>query len=901
MKMSNKARPGPAPAGLPVFLFLLFTSGFASLVYEVVWTRTLLSVFGATVYASGTVLTSFMCGLGLGGYLAGRWGDRIVLSPLRVYALLELIIGLYALAFPWLLAGITALYVGAFGLLGGSFTLFAMVRFALAFLVLLLPATMMGATLPIVTRYGVAQLASLGRDLGKLYAVNTAGAALGTFLTGYLFIEWLGIRATTLLAVALNFSVFAGAWWLGRRRAPRAGAAPDAAVGEPLQKAVAKPSSRRKPAAREKCSAEPAGKSVRGDRSLILIILAISGCCALAYEVLWARILVYVLGNFVHSFSVMLAAFLTGIALGSYVLGRRADRLDNPWAWLGGCQAIIGLCAIVILPIFLQLIGWRESFLDALSFEGGMADYRDPWWELTAWKVGATFLLMCVPTFCMGASFPLANRIYVASLRQVCRSVGLLYAVNTFGSISGAFLASFVLIPWLGIRNSAFVFAALNLVGAVIVGARGPAGWRPGCAVLGAGALSVLLLAGLAVIPRDIFYPVYASAEKGKRLLYVDESVAGTVTIHETPGGFRVIDINGLNVAGTKFGFLCTQKLQAHFPLLMHRRPQNVLQIGFGTGGTCYSVSLHPEVARIDCVEINPGVIKAAPFFEASNQAVLADPRVHIAIEDARNFVMTTDTTYDVILSDSIHPRFTGNGLLYTADYFQVCARALNPDGILSTWLPTAFLGPAEYRMIIRTLQSVFPHVLIWYMNNTVEGYTIVMGCRQPFAVDWDALETRMERPALAADLEDVHMGNPFDLLDCVIMGDPNVAPYVGEGPLNTEDRPLIEFRAPRNLNRVITEYRNLEEILRNRNFPEAILGGWSEDPTVAGERRGTFLQFWRGTAYILQAHQSHLLQQYAQEDALYRQALAVNPRDRDVPFLARRLERLQGGERLDW
>ena len=886
--------------------------------YEVLWTRVLLSIFGATVYASGTVLTSFMFGLALGSWLAARFGDLLKSSPLRVYGFLELAIGIYALLFPFILQGINSTYTAAFGQYSGSLYVLSLIRFMLAFLALFIPATLMGATLPVITRHAVTGLSSLGKELGRLYAVNTIGAACGTFVTGYIFIEWMGIRNTTLVAVILNVLVFVGALLLAHlleTRGDREVTSVNATIAEnhspkrkdPKRKDQAKKQRKQDRDKSHKMSpAKPRAALVHTfiDRNVIVLVLAISGCCALAYEVLWARILVYILGNFVHSFSVMLAAFLTGIALGSYILGRTCDRLRRPWVWLAGCQAVIGLSALLLFPVFGQLLVFRDAFLESLSTSSSLADYRDPWWEFTAWKVGVTFLLMLVPTFCMGASFPLANRLYIQTMNRVSRGVGLLYAGNTLGGIVGAFLASFVLIPWLGIRDSVLVMVILNLGGAALLVARREGRWQIKPTVLAGGSVAVVALFAVLTVPATIFFPIYASAESGKRLTYVRETVAGTVTIHETPNGFRVIDINGLNVAGTKFGFLCTQKLQAHFPLLMHPDPRRIMQIGFGTGGTCFSVSLHQEVQNIDCVEINPGVIAAAPHFEEINHGIYRpgeEPRVKVIIEDARNFVAATQNKYDVILSDSIHPRFTGNGLLYTKDYYELCAEVMHEDGVLSTWLPTAYLGPQEYKAIIRTIQSVFPHVLIWYMNNTVEGYTIVMGSRTEWKIDFDQLAERISRPALAADLKAVHLENIYDFLDCIAMGGTQVEKYLGAGLLNTEDRPIIEFRAPRNMNRIVTEYKNLEEIIEYRNFPEEIMKDWATDPDLANCRRDSLLTYFHATTLVLHAHQAHLIRRLQQELELYQRALAINPNDRDAAYLIRRLEQVRQGGKLDW
>ncbi len=875
----------------PAFLGLVFLSGAASLIYEVLWTRTLLSTFGASVYASGTVLSAFMAGLAIGAAFAGRFADRTRFHPLRVYGFLELLIGVYALLFPFILDGITAIHVSAFREFHASFTLFSMIRFALAFLGLVIPAILMGATLPVLTRHGVSHIKALGLELGRLYAVNTAGAACGTFLAGYFLIEWMGIRNSTYLAVGINLIVFLGAFALTTTKATDETAAPEKAADGGRKRG------RPKSAAPAPSAWLPEGSV---DRRLVLLVIAISGFSALAYEVLWSRILVYILGNFVHSFSVMLSTFLIGIALGSWLLGRFADRIAKPWLLLALFQAVIGLLAIFILPAFGGLIQWRDAFLTSLEAPASLTTYKDPWWVFTFWKLGASFLLMILPTLCMGASFPLAGRLFVKDRDQLGRGIASVYSSNTVGAILGAFSASFLLIPWIGVRNAALAAAVVNLIGAALLLARNKGSWSMPRMTVAALGVVIIAFMGFSLVGNDVFHPIYAQAEKNKRLIYVDESVSGTVTIHETSGGFRVIDINGLNVAGTKFGFLCTQKLQAHYPLLMHENPKQIMQIGFGTGGTCFSVGTHSEVERVDCVEINPGIIEAAPFFLDNNQDILSDPRVNVNIEDARNFVLSTDKRYDIILSDSIHPRFTGNGLLYTEDYFKLCAQIMEADGIFSTWLPTAFLGDEEFRIIVRSMQSVFPHILVWYMNNTVEGYTITMGSRQPFRVDFEQLAERMSRPALAADLEQVHIENPYDFLDCILLSGSRVADYLDKGPLNTEDHPIIEFRAPRNMNRVVTEFRNLERMMEYRSFPTSVID-WGDDSQLGAERRATLERYYGGTGYILAAHQYHLLSKVREEASYLSRAMEINPDDRDAPFLAERLQEMMGGRKVDW
>ncbi len=873
--MTTPARDTTTGAPL-LLLVLLFASGFTSLVYEVTWSRILVSVFGATVYASGTILTSFMAGLGIGGYAGSRLIKRWTRSPILLYGLLELGIGLYALVLPGILEAIKGVHVVVYQQFGGSFTMFSLLRFVLCFLALITPAAMMGATLPIITEHAVPRLKSLARDLSGIYSINTIGAALGTLVTGFVFIEFLGIRLTTWLTAALNVLIFLGALALAKRLGP-------APVVEAEEPEVASDRPRLTPAQRT-----------------VLLVVLISGCCALAYEVLWARIMVYVLGNFVHSFSVMLTAFLTGIAAGSWWMGRRADRGNPPWRTVAVLQLVIAVSGVLILFVFNAMIGWREAVLQDLAVKTTIAEYEDPWLSFTVWKVGITLAIMFIPCFCMGATFPLANRLFTLRERDISRGVGSLYASNTLGGILGAFVASFVLIPLVGVRQAALVFVALNLVATVLLWTRSAAGQERRRLVQGVAGALVLVVAAWFVVPKDVFHAIYASSEKGKDLLYVDETVSGTVTIHEGASGHRVININGLNVAGTKFGFLCTQKLQAHFPMLMHPDPKNVMQVGFGTGGTCYSVSLHPEVEAIDCVEINPGVIKAAPHFLKSNQGVLEDPKVKVVIDDARHFMARTDRKYDVILSDSIHPRFTGNGMLYSLEYYKASAEVMKPGAIHSTWMPTAFLHTEHYRTILRTMREVFPHMLVWYMNNTIEGYAVVMSSREPFAVDLDELARRVGAEPVRGDLEQVHIGNAYDLLDCILIGDETVGSYLGDGPLNTEDRPVIEFGAPRAMNRIATEYQNLKLMLQARKFPATIISRWGDDPAQARERQQVMVRYIRATTRVLSAHQHHLFRQYDKERELYLEAMEINPDDRDAPFLLDRLRTISSGGQPD-
>jgi spermidine synthase len=895
----------------------------SALIYQVVWTRMLVATFGATVYAMGAVVTAFMAGLALGSYLFGRYVDRGRVPPLLLYGVLQIGIGAFALLFPLVLDGITAVHTAAFRELSASFSTLTLLRFALCFIAIAVPTTLMGATLPVAVKAAARRAPELGSTTGSLYSINTFGAMLGTFLAGFFMIEFLGIRTTIHIAAAFNIGVglvamFAAARWRQPSAHEKEGfqESGHSKHAEKADDRVTRP--------KERNASEPAG--LLTEPSLVLIGACVAGLAALSNEVLWTRIMVYVLGNFVHSFTLVLMSFLLGIALGSALVSRIIDRPSIGIRTFAYLQLGIGLVALAMIPLFAPLIGLRESFLGSLTGAGVRLDAPDPWWPFTMWKMGTAFAMLLVPTLFMGACFPIAIKVYRRARSGIGQGVGNVYAVNTGGAIVGSFLASFVLIGALGVRVSAVATASLSvLLGLAILwllptkqtsaqrssSSRRKRAKRVASAQAGSSSRGLrvvascvgiaAVLAGAVLIPDDVFVRMYATAEKNMRLVYFDESTSGTVTVHRAPSGNRVIDINGLNVAGTKFGFLATQKLQAHFPLLSHPDPRLVMQIGFGSGGTCWSISRHPDIERIDCVEISPAVIEASEeYFPDMNHGVLSDPRVSLVIEDARNFVLATDNRYDLILSDSIHPRYVGNGNLYTLEYFELCASRLRDGGILSFWMPTYLLSTDDYKMIIRTLHEVFPHVVIWYLNNTVEAYSVAMGSQSPIVLDLERVRRALEVEGIRNDLAAVRMNDPIAIADCIAVHGEAVRAFVGDGPLNTEDRPLIEFRAPRNMIRERGEYMNLLEIARYRRPPEGVVANWGSTEEEARAEQAKMMRYFEATNHVLAGHLHHIVQNSQAELAEYEKAIAKNPGDRDAPYLAERVTRLLRGERLD-
>jgi spermidine synthase len=382
---------------------------------------------------------------------------------------------------------------------------------------------------------------------------------------------------------------------------------------------------------------------------------------------------------------------------------------------------------------------------------------------------------------------------------------------------------------------------------------------------------------------------VYRRREPGKLLALIEGSGA-SITVHQRTEQDRVISINGVNVAGTNSVLRATQKLQAHLPVCLHRAPRSVLQIGFGSGGTCYSVSLHPEIESIEVAELNPDVLKvAADRFADINHGVLSDPRVRVRIVDARSHVAVTDQTYDLILSDSTHPRFRGNASLYTRDYFALCARRLRPGGIVSTWLPLYGMAVDDIRGILKSMNAVFPHVQVWYPNSEPNENTILIASMEPIAIDPARLAKGLAEPKIAADLAEVGIISATQLLDFFMLGDRAVASFSRTGRLNTDDHPRLEFLAPRSLRRMQSWVDNLAALRLAREPIDPYL-------TNAGPaERAKLARSFAGTTWKLAGQSYELEGRAAEALKAYTEGVRLNPEDVSAKVRLDRLLRVLG------
>lgn len=776
-----------------IVLCCFLLSGASGLMYEVLWLRMLVLVFGSTTFAISTVLTTFMAGLALGSWLFSRVSDRLR-HPLLIYGLLELGIGGAALVIPSLVSGLTPFYQWLWRTFTLSLYVENLLRFLLILIILLPPTVFMGGTLPVLSRFYARREKEIGGDVGLLYACNTLGAVGGVVATGFFLLPAFGMQKATTVAVIINLLIGTLILLVARKRREEEGLVPVALVKD-NQIVIHN-------------TAPGAGPS-RGVILAVLSVFACSGGTAMLYEVAWSRGLTLVMGSSTYAFSIMLATFLVGLSLGSFLMARWVDRIIRPVLVLGILQIGIGLSAFGGLYLFPQL---PLLFLLLFSVLGSTPAF------LYLGEFLLAFLIMFLPTLLLGGVFPLVVRICTTTLHTLGHLVGKAYALNTLGTIVGAFAAGFILLPTLGIWQSILLALSLNVamgLGLLLTSIRERISFYAATGLL-------IVLAVLSLVHPPAWDPlvmssgVYRDAPRylqmyrspadlfsritsQYRTLFYREGVTATVAVVERPSlgtaPTRTLSIDGKVDASTGTD-MATQILSGHLPLLLSPQAEEVLVIGFASGVTVGAVTRYP-VREIVAVEIEPAVMEASRFFDAVNHRPLQDCRVKVVLNDARNYLLVTPQRFDVIISEPSNPWMSGPAKLFTREFFQLGKEHLKSGGIFTQWLQLYGLEPVHLKTLVRTFQSVFPAVLLFQPS---EGDLLLLGSEGEWPVPFLQMARRMAEPAIAEDLRRIGIHTPYDLLLTFRLGTQEIKGYTGKGPYNTDENGLIEFAAPRSL-----------------------------------------------------------------------------------------------------
>ena len=810
---------------LPALLLCFFFSGAAGLIDQVVWSKALGLIFGHTAYAIATVLAVFMAGLAAGsawiGKASGNRGERWG-RPVAVYAWLE--VGVAASAGLSLagLAGVRAAYVAAYPFASGDPAMLLALRFAGSAVVLFVPTFLMGGTLPVLVRGITRSAAELGARLSRLYWVNTTGAVAGTFAAGFIFLPAFGLRRTLGIAVALNLTAGAIALLLARREV-----ADELSVASELRPTEALGS-----ASRPAPVTNAAAPSMQS--KFFLICFAIVGATAMSYEIGWTRLLSTQLGSSNYAFTLMLGTFLTGIVLGSAFFEWRSRRHPPTPMTFAISQTLTAMAALAFLIFFTRLIEVVPAILRATheSFRG-----------LVLAQFATSAVAMLPTALAFGFNFPAvvvliagAQSAGSASKKEEVVSdhsgaaVGRAYAWNTLGAIAGAIAAGFWLIPRLGSFHLLAATAGVNLVlaAAVSLSSGKSASWK---SVAVAGNLA-LVLAALFVGFSDHFYdPAVASFNtvmywnlsdrpltlrenaRALNIVYFRDGLNANISVARTDD-YMALRTNGKVDASNHDE--TTQFLVGHLGALAHP-PRRALVVGFGSGMTVSALAAYPELERLDVVEIEPAVVGAAPLLMPLNRNVLSDPRVHVTFDDARNFLFTTRETYDLIVSEPSNPWIAGVATLFTREFYAAVQSRLAPGGIFVQWMQAYSLYPEDLRMLFATFLSEFHGATLWHGDSPD---MILMAPSPPPAEILHRAELLYRLPRLHQDFSTLGMEDAAGVFGFYLLDDAGLRRYSSGAQMNTDDRTLLEYHAPRSLLVTGLEDKNREAIVAQQRDP---------------------------------------------------------------------------------
>ena len=756
------------------FVFtLFFISGACGLIYEVVWSRMMMLIFGRSVLAVGTVLAAFMWGIALGSFMLRKYSDRSR-NPLRLYALYEIGVALTAFIASFLLIRITPVDVWMHRTFSDFPLVFDVVRFFIAFSLLIIPTVLMGATLPILSRVAVKRLSKAGQELGSLYAINTLGAVAGSLAAGFYLIGNLGLHGAVYVAVLGNLAVGLLAWIASTRSSPMNVPAQSSSSPIPLN---------------ELKSTDARGRMAY---RLALWAFGLSGLASFAYEIFWTRSLVFLLGNTTYAFTLMLTAYLLGIALGGYGIRFLADIIRNPLRLFAAIELLIGVFSAIALPLLFVIVKSETVHSFILRYSGQL--------ELLALSNFVIALsVMLLPATLIGATLPLMGQIFLSDLQSTGSTIGKLYAVNTVGNVLGALLPGLLIMPLMGIQKGILLMAALNAgLGIVLFLSR----WKFAMAAASATVAAFLVFAvALVRMPISFQFPSEYQKPQDEVLYYREGGLVTTKVWNSADSGYKVISVDGINIGGTSDSDY-KQQILAHLPKLLLKSYSSELSIGLGSGILIGESGRHAALKKIVSVEISQGVAAGARYFSEENFNILNDPRTVIIINDVVDFLQTATEQYDIISADEkTAGKYATNSLSYSKEYYALLRQRLAPGGLVIQWMPSD-LPPSQYALAIRTFLDEFPHAQLWYfppIGSFTMSNTFLVGSNERIDIDPEWL-----RKALESDPKSFHGLRKYGLttadaiLSHFIAGEETLRRAIPPGPVNTFEEPYYEFYDPR-------------------------------------------------------------------------------------------------------
>jgi len=753
-----------------LLLFTLFITGLTSLAYELIWTRKLTLVFGANALAVSTVLSIFLAGLALGSFYGGKLIEKSN-SRYKFLGYLEILIGVGCLLTIFLVDGLKQVYLPLFTLFGGNQFMVNLVQFILSAIILIVPTFLIGVAFPSIVKLYYQEENDIGGSVSWSYAADTIGGAVGLLITGLVLVWKIGFLNTSIIASIINIVLGIFIFTLFKSETNKA---LDISVQE--------------------------NESIQITDKLILVLFFFSGFAALMLENVWIRYFDMIYGNSILSFSLVVASFLIGLGLGSFAAKYLMRSIQNKILLFSLIELSIGLISLILLLVFPNI----EKIYLELFF--GVESY-----SAFIWLLGVVaIIVLLIPTTLMGMTLPIISTIYTKG-ETIGSDIGKLYSFNSFGSILGSFLSGFVFFYIIGLHKTAIIASLIYIaIAFVFIYYYGRSQLKIFMAVFVNFLFLVLILFNYYYQPDYLFNGAYYHGTRKSEptkyfkvkdkdeVLFRKQSPYSFVSVVKSAAGRIFLKINGRTEASTD---ATVQNMLGNLPLIFHPSPDDVAIIGHGGGYTLNTVTLYSAVSSIDNLEIDQVIIEANQFINDNGNA-LSDPRVNLVIADARNYLFTGAKKYDVIISEPSH--IWSSSSMFTREFFEIAKNSLNEGGIYTTWLPVYEMSEYDYSVIIKTIKSVFPNLIIFKYS----GAEVFLASNHEIDPSYDLYLPHLDDNAVQDEMEYVrnleyeeNLDIQEFILEHYISGDEGyITSRVGDDiQLNTDDLPILEYTTRRN------------------------------------------------------------------------------------------------------
>jgi len=795
-------RTMPRKSGSSAFVVLLFCSGVAALVYQVLWIKQLSLVVGIEVYSIAIAVSAFFAGLALGSFVIGRWADRLE-RPLLLVSALEVGIAIFSVTATLLLAHAATPFASMETHTGA-------LAWLIPFVLVGMPAFLMGGTLPVVVRSCVLGDGAIASTGGAFYAANTAGGIAGALLSSFVLLPSFGVRGSAFAAATLNLVSAIMACALNRdvQRRPRT---------FPVTEQQSLPRQAR----------------------IALGLYALAGGIALGYEVVWSQAIVQFLSTRSFGFSIVLATYLAGLVVGSALYGRFADKVENPWGVFGLLISAAGLVALLEI----SFLGIWQLQVQAAIGDLVYAATGNQFARMCARFFVAAIGIVFLPTILLGAAFPAVLQLVVGK-HHIGRDIGAVIALNTVGGIAGTLLTGFLLVPKFGFVRTLGILAIAAVSIGIFASFRGPMVYKGIRWVVVA--IGIMTIAGGILTPADRFARLLTMTRGGGSLVFYEESKGGTVAVVQErtdANTFRRLYIQGVSNSGDAMPSLRYMRLQALLPLIIHRGdPRSALVIGFGTGITAGALSQYSRLDQSVCAELLPAVVHAGSLFRGNFDAS-SSSRLQIRMRDGRRELLQNAQHYDLITLEPPPPSAAGVVNLYSRDFYKLAVTRLQPNGLFAQWLPLTTQNDYDTRSLVRSFLDVFPYATLW---TTELHEMLLIGSLSPIELDMNRVKEHFNQPLVSEALKEVGIASPAALLATWVTGREGLERYAGAAPPVTDDRPRIEYSSWPHQDEIT---RVLPEFLALQSEPLVIDGTGTSQMDISAERENLMAFYAAGIA----------------------------------------------------